>query len=113
MSQNISNQVQLIGRVGSEPDQKEFDGGKSRTNLNIATHYTYKNAEGEKVEETDWHNVVAWGKTGEIAAKYLKKGSEVAIQGRLSTRKYEKDGQTRYITEVVASDLLLLGSKAS
>lgn len=109
----MRNQVQLIGRLGNDPDPKEFDGGRSCTNLNIATNFVYKNAEGEKVEETDWHNVVAWGKTGEIAAKFLKKGSEVAIHGRLSTRKYEKDGQTRYITEVVASDLLLLGSKAS
>lgn len=113
MSYNIRNQVQLIGHLGSDPDQKELDGGQVKTSLNLATNRSYKNAQGEKVEETDWHNVITWGKTAEIAGKYLKKGSEVAIQGRLSTRKYEKDGQTRYITEVVANELLLMGSKPS
>lgn len=111
MSQNIRNRVQLIGHLGDDPNSTTLEGGSVCTNLRMATNRVYTNAKGEKVEETDWHSVVLWNKTAEVAAKYLKRGSEVAIQGRLSTRSYEKDGQTRYVTEVVADDLLLMGKR--
>lgn len=107
----LRNKVQLIGHVGTEPEIKSFEGGKKLANLTLATNETYKNEKGEKVEETQWHKVVAWGKTAEIIEKYVTKGKEIAIEGKLTHRSYEvKNGDKRYITEVVASELLLLGN---
>ena len=106
----MKNSVQLIGHVGQEPEIKTFDGGKKVANLTIATNDSYKNDKGEKVEQTEWHKVVAWGKTAEIIEKYVTKGKEIAIEGKLTHRSYEdKAGEKRYITEVVANDVLLLG----
>lgn len=107
----IKNKVQLIGNVGKEPEVKEIN-GKKLAKFSIATNETYKNAKGEKVKETQWHNLIAWGKTAEIIEKYLAKGSEVAIEGKLINRNYlDKDGVKRYITEVQINDLLMLGSR--
>jgi single-strand DNA-binding protein len=106
----LRNKVQLIGNVGNDPEIKSFDGGKKVANFTIATNESYKNEKGEKVEQTEWHKVVAWGKTAEIIEKFVTKGKEVAIEGKLTHRSYEdKNGEKRYITEVVANEILLIG----
>ena len=106
----LRNKVQLIGHVGNDPEIKTFDGGKKLAKLSIATNESYKNDKGEKVEETQWHNLVAWGKTAEIIEKYVVKGKEIAIEGKLTHRSYEdKNGEKRYVTEVVIDEVLLLG----
>ena len=108
----LRNKVQLIGNLGADPEMKELTDGKTLAKLALATSDTYKKSSGEKVTETQWHNLVAWGKTAEIAGKYLKKGNRVAIEGRLVGRSYDdKKGVKRYVTEIVVSDLLMLGSK--
>jgi len=108
----IKNKVQLIGNLGNAPEIKTLDNGKKLVKMSIATNETYKNAKGEKVTETQWHNLIAWGKTADIAGQYLNKGSEVAIEGKLVTRNYtDKEGNKRYVTEVVVNELLILGSK--
>lgn len=108
----LNNHVQLIGRLGNDPVMKSFDSGKKLANMSLATNESYTNNKGEKVEETQWHNVVAWGKKAEIAENYLSKGTEVAIEGKLITRSYESDGVKKYITEIQVREILLLGSKA-
>ncbi|HXC04836.1 MAG TPA: single-stranded DNA-binding protein [Bacteroidia bacterium] len=109
---NITNSVQLIGNLGKTPEIKNFEGGKKVARVSIATTDSYKSAKGEKVKETQWHNLVAWGKCADIMERYLKKGSEVAIQGKLTSRSYDdKDGIKRYITEIKVQELKLLGSK--
>lgn len=108
----LRNKVQLIGNLGADPEVKELTDGKTVAKISLATSDTYKKASGEKVTETQWHNIVAWGKTAEIAGKYLKKGNRVAIEGRLVNRTYEdKKGIKRYVTEIVVNDLLMLGDK--
>jgi len=106
----LKNKVQLIGHVGNDPEIKTFDGGKKLVNFTLATNESYKNDKGEKVEETQWHKLVAWGKTADIIEKYVAKGKEIAIEGKLTHRNYEdKNGEKRYFTEVVVNDVLLLG----
>ena len=106
----LRNKVQLIGHVGNDPEIKLFDGGKKLANLTLATNESYKNDKGEKVEETQWHKVVAWGKTAEIIEKYVTKGKEIAIEGKLTHRSYDdKNGEKRYVTEVVVTEVMLLG----
>lgn len=109
---NLRNRVQLIGHVGQDPEIKNFENDRKLANLNLATHEVYKNEKGDKVEETQWHRVIAWGKNAEIIEKYVGKGKEIAIEGKLVHRQYDdKNGEKKYITEVVANDLLLLGGK--
>ena len=104
----MKNSVQLIGHVGQEPEIKNLESGRV-ANFTIATNENYTNAKGEKVEQTEWHRVSAWGKTVVIIEKLLTKGSHVAIEGKLTHRSYDdKDGNKRYITEVVANELVLL-----
>ena len=106
---NLRNRVQLIGHVGNDPEIKTLEGGRKLANITVATNDYYKNAQGEKVEQTEWHRVSAWGKTVDIIEQLLKKGSHVAIEGKLTHRSYDdKDGNKRYITEVVANELVLL-----
>jgi single-strand DNA-binding protein len=106
----MKNRVQLIGHVGQEPEIKTFDAGKKVANFTIATNDYYVNDKGEKVEQTEWHRVVVWGKLVDVVEKYVKKGKELAIDGKLTHRGYDdKDGNKRFITEVVANDVLLLG----
>ena len=106
----MKNTVQLIGNVGNDPEIKTFDGGKKLAKLAIATNESYKNEKGEKVEETQWHSLIAWGKTADIIEKYVVKGKEIAIEGKLTHRSYEdKNGEKRYVTEVVIDEVLLLG----
>jgi single-strand DNA-binding protein len=108
----LKNRVQLIGHLGNDPEIKTFDGKKTMARFSVATNETYKKESGEKVTETQWHNVVAWNGTAKIVEKLLKKGAEVALEGKLTTRSWEdKEGNKRYITEVVATELLLLKSK--
>ncbi|MBT8245248.1 MAG: single-stranded DNA-binding protein [Winogradskyella sp.] len=106
----LRNKVQLIGNLGNDPEVINLESGKTLAKFSIATNESYKNAHGEKVTDTQWHNIVAWGKTAQIVEKYVGKGKEVAIEGKLTTRSWEdKDGIKRYTTEVVCSELLMLG----
>jgi len=108
----LRNKVQLIGNLGADPEIFELSDNKTVAKLSLATSDTYKKASGEKVTETQWHNLVAWGKIAELTGKYLKKGNRVAIEGRLVNRTYEdKKGNKRYVTEIVINDLLMLGEK--
>jgi len=108
----LRNKVQLIENLGNKPEIITLESGKKLAKFSIATNENYKNSQGEKVTNTEWHNLVAWGKTAEIAENYLEKGREIAIEGKLTTRSYDdKDGNKRYITEIVVSELLLLGTK--
>ncbi|TYP99579.1 single-strand binding protein [Tenacibaculum adriaticum] len=108
----LKNKVQLIGNLGNMPEIITLDSGKKLAKFSIATNETYKNSKGEKVTDTQWHNIVAWNKTAEIIENYLDKGSEVMIEGKLTSRSYEdKEGNKRYVTEVVCNELLMLGNK--
>ncbi|RXG21899.1 single-stranded DNA-binding protein [Leeuwenhoekiella marinoflava] len=109
----IRNQVQLIGNVGQEPTLTTLESGKKVARFSLATNEFYKNSKGEKEQDTQWHTVVAWGKTADLIENYVTKGKELALSGKLKSRSYEdKDGIKRYVTEVEASEILLLGSKA-
>jgi single-strand DNA-binding protein len=99
------NRVELRGFLGADPKLGSTESGRSYATLNLCTNYEYTNKNGETVSKPEWHRVVVWGKTAENAAKYLSKGSEAEIEGRLSTRQYEVKGETRYITEVVAVEI--------
>jgi single-strand DNA-binding protein len=106
----LKNKVQLIGNLGQDPEIVNMDNGNKLAKFSIATSESYKNAQGEKVEDTQWHNVVAWGKTADIVENYLAKGKQVALEGKLTHRSYEtKEGEKRYITEVRCNELLMLG----
>lgn len=107
----LKNKVQLIGNVGQEPTITELDNGKKVARLSLATNENYKNSKGEKQTDTNWHTIVAWGKTAGIIERFVFKGMEIAVEGKLSTRSYEdKDGNKRYVTEVIVSEVLLLGN---
>ena len=107
----LKNKVQLIGNLGLAPEIKNTENGKKIAKFSMATNETYRNAKGDKVTETQWHNLIAWGKVADIAEKYLSKGSEVAIEGKLINRNYvDKDGNKKYFTEIQVSELLLLGN---
>jgi single-strand DNA-binding protein len=106
----LRNKVQLIGNLGNDPEIINLESGKTLAKFSIATNESYTNNKGEKITDTQWHNVVAWGKTAQIIEKYVTKGKEIAIEGKLTNRSYEtKEGEKRYITEIVCSELLLLG----
>lgn len=110
----LKNKVQLIGNLGAKPEIKQTESGKKLAVFNVATNESYRNAKGDKVEETQWHRVVAWGKVADIAEKYLDKGKEIALEGKLITRSYnDKAGTKKYMTEVLVSELLLLGPKVT
>lgn len=104
------NKVILVGRLGKDPEVKTLENGGKIANFSIATSESYKDKKsGEKVENTEWHNISLWNSVAEIAEKYLKKGDNVYIEGKLKTRSYEKDGTTRYATEIVGNALTMLG----
>ena len=104
------NKVILLCHLGNDPDVKKFDSGKSVANFSLATSEVYKNKEVEKVTNTEWHNIVLWSPLAEIAESYLKKGSQLYLEGKISNRSYEdKDGVKKYISEVVGRDITLLG----
>ena len=107
----LRNKVQLIGNLGNAPEIITLESGKKLAKFSLATNENYKNAKGEKVTDTQWHNIVAWNKTADIIEKYLEKGNEVAIEGKLTSRSYEtKEGDKRYVTEIVCNELLMLGN---
>ena len=110
MSASVNRAI-LIGHLGQDPSVKYLTSGDAVCNFSIATDESYKNKDGEKVERTEWHRIVAFKRTAEVAGEYLKKGSPVYIEGKLQTRKYEKDGVDHYTTEIVVDRLQLLGSK--
>ncbi|HNR20596.1 MAG: single-stranded DNA-binding protein [Bacteroidetes bacterium] len=111
---SLRNSVRLIGNLGTAPEVKNLDNGNKVARIALATNETYNNAKGEKVTETTWHNLVAWGKTAEIAEKYLDKGKEVAIEGKLTSRSYTtKEGEKKYITEIVINEFLMLDKKSA
>ncbi len=108
----IKNHVQLIGNVGQDPTITNLESGKKVARFSVATNENYKDSKGEKQTDTNWHNIVAWGKTAEIIEKYVTKGKEIGISGKLKTRSYEtEDGNQRYVTEVEAQEILLLGNR--
>lgn len=110
----LRNRVQLIGNLGMSPEVKKTENGKKLVRFSVATNESYKNASGDKVTETQWHNLVAWGKVADIAEKYLNKGSEVVIEGKLINRNYtDKEGVKKYVTEVQVNELVLLGGKTT
>lgn len=110
--QNLRNRVQLIGRLGQDPEVRTLTSGKKLTTFSVATTDSYRNSNGDKVEDTQWHNIVAWGKVGEIAGEYLAKGQEVALEGKLTHRSYETEsGEKRYVTEINLNELLMMGTK--
>ncbi len=105
----MKNSIQLIGNVSQEPEIKTFETGRKLANITIATNDVYYKENGDKVEKTEWHRVTAWGKTADIIEKYVTKGKEVAVEGKLTHRSYDdKEGNKRYITEVVINEILLL-----
>lgn len=106
----LRNKVQLIGNLGHDPEVTTLESGRKMAKFRIATNDAYKNKEGQKIINTEWHNIVCFGKTAEIIESYVGKGKEVAIEGKLTTRSWEdKDGNKRYTTEVVCNELLMLG----
>jgi len=106
---SLRNSVQLIGHLGKDPEVKQLESGRFVAKVSIATNDIYKNAKGEKVIETQWHNLVTWGKNAENMQKICRKGDEVAIQGKLTHRSYEdKEGATKYITEIVVNEFVKL-----
>src|ERR1017187_9791417 len=110
----LRNKVQLIGNLCNAPEVRNTESGKKLVRFSVATNESYRNAKGEKVTETQWHNLIAWGKVADIAEKYLAKGTEVVIEGKLVHHNYtDKEGNKKYVTEIQVSELLLLGNKPS
>lgn len=107
----LRNRVQLIGRLGQDPEIRTLESGKKVAHFNLATNESYKNADGAKVDETTWHSIVAWNGLAELTSKFLAKGREVCIEGRINYRSYtDKNGNQKNVTEIVATDLVLLSS---
>ena len=108
----LKNNVRLVGNLGMDPEVKNFDNNRKLAKIAIATNETYKNDKGEKVTDTQWHNLVLWGAQARLAEDLLRKGDEVAIEGKLASRSYvDKDGNKRYVTEVVVNEFLKVGLK--
>ena len=108
----LKNRVQLIGHLGANPEVKKLENGNKMVKLSLATNESYKDKNGETVKETMWHSITVWGNQAKIAEKYLEKGKEICIEGKLSNRSYtDKEGMKRYITDIVCTDILMLGKK--
>ena len=108
------NKAILVGNLGKDPEVRYLDSGVAVANFSLATSESYKNKEGERVSQTEWHNIVVWRGLAEVAEKWLKKGSSVYIEGKIRTRKWEdKEGNTRYTTEILADNMTMLGGKPS
>jgi len=106
------NKVILLGNLGKDPEIRHLENGRAVTNFTLATSEVYKNKEGNKVTTTEWHNVVLWTPLAEVAQKYLKKGNQVYIEGKVTTRQYDdKDGVKRYVTEIVGREMTLVGGR--
>ena len=110
---SLKNSVRLVGNLGMDPEVRTFDNNKKLTRISIATNESFKNAKGEKITETQWHNLIIWGTQAQLAGDMLKKGDEIAIEGRLANSNYtDKDGNKRYVTEIVVNEFLKTGSRA-
>lgn len=110
----LKNKVQLIGHIGKDPDVRTTESGKKMARFSVATNEVYRNNSGEKITETQWHNLVAWGKVAEIIEKFLGKGKEIAVEGKLINRSYfTKEGERKFVTEIQVNELLMLGGKRS
>ncbi|MEO8471416.1 MAG: single-stranded DNA-binding protein [Chryseolinea sp.] len=108
----LRNNVRLVGHVGKDPEVRTFESGKKKVTFSLATSEYYKNDKGERVQDTQWHSLVFWGKLADVADQNLKKGSEVAVEGKLVHRVYETSaGEKRYVTEVSVKDLFLVPTK--
>ena len=106
------NKVILVGRLGKDPETRYMTNGEAVTNVSLATSENYKDKSGEKQEKTEWHNLVFYRRLAEIAGEYLKKGSQVYVEGRIQTRKWQdKEGKDRYTTEIIVNEMKMLGSK--
>jgi single-strand DNA-binding protein len=105
------NKVILIGRLGKDPEVRAFEGGTKKASFTLATSEIYKDKEGKKVEQTEWHNIVCWRSLAEIAEKYLTKGKQIYLEGRLRTRSWEDNGVKKYVTEIEATTFTMLGTK--
>ena len=109
---NLKNSVRLIGNLGSDPEVRTLTSGKTVARFSLATSESYKNKQGEKISETQWHNIVAWGNMAKIAEKVCKKGYRVAVDGKLTNRSYEDStGNKRYISEVIADELMVVNGE--
>ncbi|HLS29720.1 MAG TPA: single-stranded DNA-binding protein [Flavobacteriaceae bacterium] len=108
----LRNRVQLIGNLGQDPEIINLESGRKLAKFSLATNETYTNKQGDRVTNTDWHNIVAWGKIAEIVENYLTKGRQVMVVGKINYDQYEtKQGEKRYATQITANELLLMGSK--
>lgn len=105
------NKVQLIGNVGQDPEVNHTTGGQKYAKFSLATSETYKDKDGNKQTKTEWHNVVIWRKLADVVEKWVKKGSKLYIEGKISYRSYEKNGETKYFTEILGINLIMLGEK--
>ena len=109
---SLRNSVRLVGNLGMDPEVKVFDSNKKMVRLSIATNESYKNDKGEKITDTQWHNLIFWGTQAKLAEDLLKKGDEVAVEGKLANRNYtDKDGIKRYVSEIVVNEFLKVGAK--
>ncbi len=109
---NLRNSVRLIGHLGQNPETRTTTSGKKVASFSLATNETFIDANGQKVSETMWHSLIAWGKQADIAEKFLEKGKEICIDGKIATRNYvDKNGQKRYVTEIVIGEIYMVGSK--
>lgn len=110
---SLRNKVMLIGNLGNDPETKTTASGKKRVTMSIATSESYRNQQGERVTDTQWHRLVVWGKLADLAESYLNKGSEIAVEGRLVHRSYEDQaGARRFITEVNVNDIVMLNTRS-
>ena len=106
------NKVILLGNAGKDPEVKNFDNGK-KVSLSLATTEKYKDKSGQTVETTEWHNLTFWGKLGDVVEKYVKKGNQIYVEGKIKTTKSEKDGVTKYFTDIVCNEMTMLGGAKS
>lgn len=106
------NKVILVGNLGKDPEVRHLEGGASVAHFTLATNEYYKDKQGTRVERTEWHNIAAWRGLADMAEKFLKKGQQVYVEGKIRTRQYQdKDNQTRYITEIIADEITMLGGR--
>ena len=109
---SLKNSVRLVGNLGMDPEVKTFDTNKKLAKLSLATSDSYKNDKGEKITDTQWHNLVIWGAQAQIAGDLLKKGDEIVVEGRLNSRSYvDKDGNKKYISEIIVNEFLKVSSR--
>ena len=110
---SLRNSVRLVGSLGMDPEVKSFDNNRKLAKVSIATNETYKNDKGEKITDTQWHNLVMWNGQANLAEQYLKKGDMISIEGKLASRSYvDKDGNKKYMTEVVVNDFMKMNNKS-